>query len=376
VSNERVSRFREAADYAANALVQHPEHIEPAAVGRAAGGCARYLTEKICRLATGVTDTCKRVFLNLCTCFRQSAKGEENPANHRLFSTIPGCNGKPSFRINSPLLYQLSYRGSFKASGGANKCGRSSEDMGQFNRNSSAIKPLLKPPNDVLSPAGWRVHSPLSFGRPVAEVSSSSLEAALSAAYSHGCGRIRLPASEDGDYMPEFLALLLFLTVVGLGFLTYFAIQLRTENARLATEHKQAQDSSVALKGQYQTLVSKYNENVKRWNELSTGFNAEIQRLAKWKNVADADAIAVRMKQEAHVTLENAKADSATLVLTAQQQAAAILADASQKAMAETTAANNAAGAVVSEAKTESKSADKRVPSDSRIRHRTGRKDR
>jgi hypothetical protein len=59
--------------------------------------------------ATGVTDTCKRVFLDLCTCFRQSTESGERPANHWLFSMFRWTEQKLSFRIFSPLLYQLSY---------------------------------------------------------------------------------------------------------------------------------------------------------------------------------------------------------------------------------------------------------------------------
>jgi hypothetical protein len=138
--------------------------------------------------------------------------------------------------------------------------------------------------------------------------------------------------------------------------LAYYAIQLRTDNARLSAEQKQWHDSSVAMKDQNQSLIKKYNDNVKRWNELSSGFNVEIQRLSKWKNVADADVVATNMKQEAHAILEKAKAESANLVLTAQHQAAAILAEAGQKAEVETTSAASAAATVLAEAKQKAKS--------------------
>jgi Domain of unknown function (DUF4041)/T5orf172 domain len=160
----------------------------------------------------------------------------------------------------------------------------------------------------------------------------------------------------DGEAMPELLGLLLFFAIVGLGFLAYYAIQLRTENARLAAEHKHSNESAVALKGQYQGVVAKYNENVRKWNELQAGFNTEIQRLSKWQGVADADALAARLKQEAHAAVENARAESAGIVHGAQQQAAAILSETNQKAEAEKEAASSAASQMIAEAKQKAKS--------------------
>jgi len=138
--------------------------------------------------------------------------------------------------------------------------------------------------------------------------------------------------------------------------LAYYAIQLRTENARLGAEHKHATEAATVLKGEHQALVGKYNEKVRRWNEISAGFNAEIQRLSKWKNVADADAVAARLKQEAHAMVESTKAQASNLIHAAQQQATTILADANQRAGEEKTTASSDAANFVAEAKQKAKS--------------------
>lgn len=70
---------------------------------------------------------------------------------------------------------------------------------------------------------------------------------------------------------------------------------------------KQLNDSSATMKAQYQGLVNKYNEAVKKWNEYSTALKAEIQRLSKWKNIADADVKAAEMVRIAQATLDTAK---------------------------------------------------------------------
>src|SRR6266446_4469038 len=88
-----------------------------------------------------------------------------------------------------------------------------------------------------------------------------------------------------------FLVLLLLAALGGLAFLGFHAIQLRfkvtqldldlaAQRDRYDQDHKQWNDESINVKGQYQGLVKKYNENSKRWNESSTALNAEIQRLA------------------------------------------------------------------------------------------------
>ena len=110
--------------------------------------------------------------------------------------------------------------------------------------------------------------------------------------------------------MTALLAFLLVLTVVGLAFCGFYAFQLRTRAAHLdadlvaqRTRHdedvKQLNDYSANAKAKYQGLVNKYNEVAKRWNESSTELKAEIQRLSKWKNVADADVRAVEIVRSA-----------------------------------------------------------------------------
>jgi hypothetical protein len=156
--------------------------------------------------------------------------------------------------------------------------------------------------------------------------------------------------------MTALLVVLLLAAVAGLGIVGFFAVQGRIAVARLEADlaarqerydhdHGQWKEQLGASKGQYQALVAKYEENGKRWQESSAAMKAEIQRLAKWKNVADADAVAAEMARTAHVTLEKAKAEATQIVssaresataltITTNEQAATTLAEARQKAKA------------------------------------------
>jgi Domain of unknown function (DUF4041) len=145
-----------------------------------------------------------------------------------------------------------------------------------------------------------------------------------------------------------FLVFLLLGALAGLVFLGFHAIQLRSTLAQL-------NDDLVSAKGQHQTLVKKYNDNAKRWNESSTALKGEIHRLAKWKNMADAEVKAVEMAHIAQVTLEKAKAHADNMISTAQQKATSLVADADQQATAQITSANNTAIAIAAEAKEKAK---------------------
>src|SRR5207253_9376660 len=85
------------------------------------------------------------------------------------------------------------------------------------------------------------------------------------------------------------------------------------------------------------------------------GLQGEIQRLAKWKNVADAEIKAGQMRRAAQVTSEKANADAHNLVLAARQKATAMIAEASEQAALQITSGNNAALAITAEAKEKAK---------------------
>ncbi len=166
--------------------------------------------------------------------------------------------------------------------------------------------------------------------------------------------------------MTALLAFLLVLTVVGLAFCGFYAFQLRTRAAHLdadllaqRTRHdedvKQLNDYSVNAKAKCQGLVNKYNEVAKRWNESSTALKAEIQRLSKWKNVADADVRAVEIVRSAQATLAKAEADANNLLYTAKQDASTLQAEANQKVATEVADAMKTASALVAEAREKAK---------------------
>ncbi len=162
------------------------------------------------------------------------------------------------------------------------------------------------------------------------------------------------------------LILLLASAIAGLGFLGFYAFQLRTtvahlnadlvaQRARFDKDIKQSTELSVAAKAKYQAFANKYNENAKKWNESSAAMRAEIQRLSRWKNVADADTKATEMLRTARATVEKANAEASSLLATAQQRATALQAEADQKAAAELASAKDTASTVTSEARQKAK---------------------
>ena len=215
--------------------------------------------------------------------------------------------------------------------------------------------------------------------------------------------------------MTVLLGFFLVLAIGGLGFLGHLAFKLHvkavrmeadlgSQEARHAQEIKQSNENGTTLKGQIRGLVNKYNEDAKRWHDhaatlkaevqrlskwkdaadadigaaamlreahaaleqkcdedakrwddQSEALKAEIQRLSKWKDVADADIRAAAMLREAQAALEQAKADADTLVSTSRKQAAAISADADQKAGVQLAGADETASALVAEAKATAK---------------------
>lgn len=162
--------------------------------------------------------------------------------------------------------------------------------------------------------------------------------------------------------MTALLGFFLVLTIAGLGVLGYLAIKLHVktmrmeadlgaQEARHAQEITQCNDKYASLKAKAQGFVSKHNEEAKRWNDQSATLTAEVQRLSKWKDVADADVKAAAMLSEAQTSLEQAKAEADRLVSAAHQQATAMSADADQKARVQLASANDNSTAIVTEAK-------------------------
>lgn len=156
-----------------------------------------------------------------------------------------------------------------------------------------------------------------------------------------------------------FLALFL-VSSVGLAFVGYYAFQLRITSARLETElaaqkdrdtqdTKQLNEHCDGLKAKLQSLVEKYNENVKKWNDGSASLKGEIQRLTKWKDVADADAVAAQLRQEASAISEQAKAQASKMLSDADSEATAVKARADEEAASVVADAKKKAKALTAE---------------------------
>lgn len=164
-----------------------------------------------------------------------------------------------------------------------------------------------------------------------------------------------------------FLVFLLVLAIAGLGALGFHTLQLTakvanlngelvTQRTRCEMEIKQQKDLSETIKAQYQGVVKTHNEGAKKWNDSYAAMKAEIQRLSKWKNIADADSKAADMIRTARATLERANVDAAGLVSESQQRAANLHAEANQAAAAELAIAKETAGKLASEAREKAKS--------------------
>jgi hypothetical protein len=160
-------------------------------------------------------------------------------------------------------------------------------------------------------------------------------------------------------FLAFLLAFFLALAIAGLVLVGFHAVQLRTTVARLeddlAGQEAQFEKEIKQTKAKYQTLVTKYNEDATKWNESSAAKRAEIQRLSKWKNVADADAKAAEMLRIAQAALDKGHADSRDMVSKAQEWSTALEMEAKQKAAIAIASANDAANAVASEAKEKAK---------------------
>ncbi|MGA2797251.1 MAG: DUF4041 domain-containing protein [Thermoguttaceae bacterium] len=163
-----------------------------------------------------------------------------------------------------------------------------------------------------------------------------------------------------------FLFLLLIASIIGLGFLGYFAFYLYTKAVQLETqlvahrtqyeqENKKWNEYSGNLKNKCQAIINKYNEDAKRWNEYSKALKAENDRLAKWQNVANAEAKAEEMLRDSQSALDKAKTEANILISSAQQTASNLLAEADQKSSTQLTTANDTAKSVITDAKEQTK---------------------
>src|SRR4051794_8158483 len=120
--------------------------------------------------------------------------------------------------------------------------------------------------------------------------------------------------------MTVLLVLLLICALAGLGFLGFHAFQWRvslnhfedqfaTQQMQFDNDLKASRDRLVAGASKYNELVRKYNDDAKKWQASAIALKTEIQRLSKWKNVADAGAKAAEMVQMARATLARANSD-------------------------------------------------------------------
>ncbi|MCY2931350.1 MAG: hypothetical protein NTV86_18050 [Planctomycetota bacterium] len=155
--------------------------------------------------------------------------------------------------------------------------------------------------------------------------------------------------------MAVLMGFFLVLAIGGLAYVGYVAFRLHIKVIRMEAERgaqeTQWNENCTTLKGQIRSLVNKYNEDSKRWHDHSATLKAEVQRLSKWKDVADAEASASAMVREGQAALEQAKVEAGELVSTARQQATAIAVDSDQKAGVALAGANDTAAALVAEAK-------------------------
>jgi hypothetical protein len=155
--------------------------------------------------------------------------------------------------------------------------------------------------------------------------------------------------------MAVLLAVFLVAALVGLGFLGFHTLELSKRVAHRDGELRQWNDHFAAAKTQYDGLVNKYNEDIAQWKNYSESLKVQVQRLAKWKTVVDAEAKAEELTRAAQAIFNKAKTDAENLTSTAQQQAAAVLSDANNRAAAQVAEAASSASSTLSEARQQAK---------------------
>ena len=120
--------------------------------------------------------------------------------------------------------------------------------------------------------------------------------------------------------LSTLITVLLVLAALGLLILTTHLVGLRKRNEHNETQLRQER--------------SKYDADQKEWHERAAGLDREVQRLSRWKDIADADEKAAEMLHVAQASLDKAKADADALVLGTRQETDRLTANA--KAEAET----------------------------------------
>src|SRR5674476_361861 len=106
--------------------------------------------------------------------------------------------------------------------------------------------------------------------------------------------------------LSTLITVLLVLAALGLLILTTHLVGLRKRNEHNETQLRQER--------------SKYDADQKEWHERAAGLDREVQRLSRWKDIADADEKAAEMLHVAQASLDKAKAEAETIVLTARQE--------------------------------------------------------
>jgi hypothetical protein len=152
-------------------------------------------------------------------------------------------------------------------------------------------------------------------------------------------------------------AVLFILAFLVAGALAIYAVNLRNQLGQLSEEIQKSrslvfsadQQHEVAV-GKYNALTKKYNDDIGRLRQFASTQKEEMSRLAKWKNLADAEVKAVRMTHVAEEALAKANAQAESITVAAQQKAAALLAEAEIRASNQIAAADSQANSQLTEA--------------------------
>lgn len=134
--------------------------------------------------------------------------------------------------------------------------------------------------------------------------------------------------------MTVLLFVLLIVAVAGLGLTGFQAFQWHREIARLnvelaghqgkyEAERRQWEERAASAATKCNALVKRFNDEAKKWNANSASMKAELQRLSRWKNMADAEVAAAKMLKSAETTLTKAKADAESTIRAGQERLAA-----------------------------------------------------
>lgn len=134
---------------------------------------------------------------------------------------------------------------------------------------------------------------------------------------------------------PTVLAVCLIAAAIGLVFVLL----------RLSRAHK----TIATIKEELRRERDLHGADRNNWAERTQAFERDITRLSKWQSVADADAKAAELLQEAQLLVERANSEAATLRLQAQSDADNLLA----RARADAAESNQQATEVMEKARAE-----------------------